>query len=174
MNQIQYLKTVGRFNGTVHKPVAGWFGESTKNKTPYIALDIEVIDDAEDGGKRISWTGWLSDKALDSTIEKLAQAFGFNGDLNALFQGQMTFEGQLCQFITEIETYEGKDRTKVKWLNPYGYSGSEEPMDKVSLTSLVARLNGRAKAAALAAKSTMKKDSVTAVQEPTNQDDVPF
>lgn len=174
MNKVEYLATAGQFNGLVHKPEAGWFGESGVKKTPYIRLDLEVMDDPEETGKRISWYGYLSDKALDNTIQKLVDAFDFSGDLNALYTGQDTLAGKLCQFTTEFEEYDGKDRLKVKWLNPIGYAKPPQPsMDGKALSSLLARINGKSKAAALAAKSVMKP-SVAVKKDAEQTDDVPF
>jgi hypothetical protein len=169
----EYLKSEGTFECVVSKPESGWFGESGQKKTPYVRLDLTVENDPEESGKIAQWYGYLSDKAIDGTITRLTEAFGFDGDLNALNSGASTFDGMKCQITTELESYEGKDRLKVKWLNPFGYSKTSEPMDKSSLASLLSRLNGKAKSAAIAAKSTMKSNPS---QPPVHRDDsdVPF
>lgn len=171
----KYLSTAGEFNCLVHKPESGWFGESGVKKTPYVRLDLEVVDDPEESGSRITWYGYLSEKALEHTVAKLTETFDFNGDLNALYTGTETFDGKMCQITTEFEEYDGKDRLKVKWLNPPGYARQAQPsMDEKSLGSLLARINGKSKAAALAAKSVTKPSAKPVAAAKENGDDVPF
>ena len=179
----QYLKCEGDFNFIAHKPESGWFGESGVIKTPFIEISLEVVDDPEEAGKFVTWYGYLSEKnvpgkrnALEITIETLTNTFGFDGDLNALYNGTTSFDLMPCCGTTAIETYEGKERVKICWLNPAGYQRGRESLDKGSITSLLSRINGPSKRIALAAQSVTKqpKAAVPAVKTGPSEDDVPF
>lgn len=147
--QKNYLKSVGSFNCVVEAPEAGWFGEKGDNNTPFIRIPIAVTEDGPDKGCIAVWYGWLSEKALDNTIARLKEVFNFNGDLIALHEGKVTLTGMECNITTEEETFEGKARIKVAWLNPPG-GGGAKPMDHNKVVSLLSKLNSRSKAIAKA------------------------
>lgn len=166
-----YLNSEGTFECVVYKPEGGWIQKSKEKQTPFICLSLEVTGDDVDAGKTISWNGWLSDKAFDKTIDRLIEVFGFNGDLNALD----TLEGKTCQITTESETYEGKTRVKVKWLNKAGYVHTVPQMDAVESARLIAQFSGRAKKRALAVQSGQAaKPSTSPAASQPEDDDVPF
>lgn len=173
--QITYLQTVGQFECVVETPEAGWFGEKGDNNTPFIRIPVAVVEDGPEKGCVAVWYGWLSDKAIDNTIATLAKVFNFNGDLQALYSGKMTLAGMQCNITTEKETYEGKERTKVAWLNPPG-GGGAKPMEETKVKSLLAKLNSRSKAIAKAqgAPSNPVKPARAAVQSEPAEDDTPF
>src|SRR5207247_1435034 len=112
MNEL--LNEAGEFAVIVRKPSGGWFGESPERQTPFIQLLLEVTDDSR---RTIPWYGWLSDAAFENTIKRLADVFGFDGDLASLHEGKQTLEGRACRITTEFEEYKGKQKLKVKWLN---------------------------------------------------------
>lgn len=93
------------------------FGE-TKNGTPYLAL--EFITEASD-----TILGWLylSDKALGNSLKTLRDAFGFDGDFDSVINQVVS---KPCSITVELEEYEGKERLKVKWINP---ARSSKPID---------------------------------------------
>lgn len=157
-----------------------WFGESGAKKTPYIGLPLEV-DEGPDEGKHITHYMYLSDAAFDYSIEALAEAFGFDGDLNALANGEVSFEGERCSITTEMEEFEGKMSCKVKWLNHVDRVGGNgiTPMDTNALSSLLSRYSGRAKAVAknkLGASGATVKPATAPVAAAASAatDDLPF
>ena len=98
------LTNPGRHAATV---TALEFGESN-NGTPFLRLDFNTAE-----GSIAGWL-YLSDKALPGTVRTLRQAFDFNGDFETAKE-QVT--GKECSIVVENESYEGKDRLKVKWVN---------------------------------------------------------
>lgn len=173
----KYLNAEGDFEGEVEMPEGGWMQLSREKQTPYIAIPIVVTGDDADAGKRITWAGWLSDKALENTINTLVKCFDFDGDLNSLYSGKQTFDGKSVSFTTEIEEYQGKKRCKVKWLNPAGYVHTPKRIDDVVAQTILAGINKRAKQAAIAAKAEAPTEAPKPKQAPpppAPDDDVPF
>lgn len=174
----EYLKSEGDFLVVAEKPNSGWLGQSKEKKTPYIQIRFRVEDGA-DQGKEITWFGYLSDKAIENTADTLAKVFGFNGDLNALYAGKQTLEGMQARITVEAEEYEGKQRFKVKWLNPADYDGPpaiDDDTAKALIAGLNKRMMGAAKLASAAAPAPPAKHrsqgAPPAAQDPG--DDVPF
>lgn len=136
----------GKFNCIVLAPVNGWFGEAGQNNTPFIRIPLRVTDPGECHGEIIDFAGWLSDRALEKTIARVAEVFDWDGDLEALADLLDTgpFVGKACSIVTEEEHHNGDKRVKIKWLNRAG----PPPMERNAAMSLAQRLNARAKAAA--------------------------
>jgi hypothetical protein len=150
----KYIESVGSFECVVSDPgTAGWFAESKESKTPYIRIPFTVKDGPAKGRIGV-YCAWLTDAAFDNTIKRLKEVFGFNGDLDALYNRKINFTGMPCNIQTESETYQGKTRFKVAWLNPPGGGGGGlAPIDKSKASSLLAKLSSRAKAIAKTAES---------------------
>lgn len=173
-NAIKYLSTAGTFEGVVADPgEGGWFQEMGEKSTPCIRIPVVVVEDGFE--KTAIWRGWLTEKAMDNTIRTLAKVFGFNGDLDALANGKESFAGKPCQIVTEIETYEGKDRLRIKWINPAG--ASAPTMDAEKVQSIISKLTSRAKAVAKAELAEQGKPVASAKPAPkkdVEKDDIPY
>jgi len=168
---MKYINEVGSFLCQVVEPENGWFSESKEKGTPCIVIPCIVNDpNSSQHGAMISYTGWLSDGAIDRTIKDLVEVLGFDGDLQSLESGDQTFAGKECVIVTESETYEGKERIKAKWINAVGRQGGGAPaMEKAKVSSLLAKIGGRAKAVAKAAQSASP-----ATTKPTPKGGSPF
>lgn len=139
-----WLEVKGNYFCTVKPPGKGWLGE--KKGTPFIRVPL-VVEDGPQEGKEILWYGYLTDAAFDRTIQTLAEVFGFDGDLDGLQNGTVSFAGQECRIVTDFEEYKGESRLKVKWLNSAG--GGQ--LDEATAKPILDRLRSRAKAVAAAA-----------------------
>lgn len=181
-----YLNIPGSFECVVENPGdAGWFGESKEQKTPFLRLPLKVTEGPQKG-KICVYNAWLSEAAFDRTIQTLKKVFGFNGDLNALYEGKASFSGMPCNITAETETYNGKSRVKIAWLNAPGGGAGTGPkgMEANKLNSLLSKLGPRAKAIAKATASETEAPQVqvsartttsgNAVTQEVNEDDVPF
>lgn len=108
--------------------------------TPCVAVRFQIIEPHEQFGERITWYGYLSEKAQARTIESLRIA-GFKGDdltdLSSLGSDQ-------CEIDVQNETYEGKVQTRVKWVNRIGGSGVavKGVMDDAKRKAFAASLRG--------------------------------
>jgi hypothetical protein len=182
----EYLNIPGSFECVVENPgEAGWFGETKEQKTPFLRLPLKITEGPQKG-KICVYNAWLTEAAFDRTIQRLKQVFGFNGDLNALYEGKASFAGMPCNIEAETETYQGKARVKIAWLNPPGGSTGTgpKPMEANKLSSLLSKLGPRAKAIAKATQSetaaphvqdsTRTTSSGNTVTQEVNDDDVPF
>ncbi len=165
----KYISEVGSYRCMVMDPPNGqWFGESEEKKTPYIAIRAVVNDpDSDQHGAEITYYAWLSDGAFDRTIKGLSELFGWNGDMEALAAGEVTFTGQECTIVTESEEYDGKKRIRAKWLNSVDRQGPVMAQEKVK--SLIARLGSKAKAIAKATGAASAP-----AQKPQPKVDAPF
>jgi hypothetical protein len=160
---MEYLNKEGQFDCTVTLPTAGWIGEQGDRQTPFIRIPV-VVSEGTEVGKGAVWQGWLSNNAFEGTIKRLAEVFGFNGDLASLATGKTTLAGKACSIITEFEEYEGKRRLKIKWLNAHG-GGGAKPMDLNRLNALLGALNKRAMAVAAMASDKSGTKLADAVDE---------
>lgn len=164
----------GKYQCVVLAPFNGWFGESGEKNTPFIRLNLRVIEDGEAEGDELEWQGWLSEKALARTCKNLAEVFGWDGDLEAL-AGQLKtgpFVGKPCSVVTEFEEYNGKKRIKIKWLNSAGGGGKTLPATEAM--ALAKRLNASAKMAASEADAPAPKKRATDPDIDAEADDIPF
>lgn len=159
------LNQAGRFKCKVVQP-ASWLGESSKG-TEYIGIPLEVTEGPR-AGDQITWYGYLSDAAFDNTVKRLAEVFSFDGDLDALVAGRITFDAMPCSIETEIENYtnpesgESKPTCKVKWLNSADGGSGIKALEAGKVQGLMARMGGRAKAVAAAALKEMNKEPLVA------------
>lgn len=150
--------------------------------TPCVVIDVEDKD-----ARRLRWYGYLSERAVEGTIERL-QDIGWDADaadwqIESL-NGTTLLVDKPCQVVVEDEEYEGKIRRKVKYLNPPGGRVSEtmEPAEAKSFSNdlrkrLIASRGPRPnRAPSSAAKPAAKKPSPAPVAKTTEQfdSDIPF
>ena len=95
-------------------------------KTDSIFVEFENKDAAS-----ITWFGYLSEKAAPYTVEKLVKIFGLMAEPNEMAghleriavegidSGLLNTEKEY-ELVVENETYEGKVRAKVKYINDPG------------------------------------------------------
>ena len=139
-----YKKKLDRAGTYIAKVVPkwdSWFGESGEKKTPYINLTLEV-DEGPESESEISFFGYLSDKAVDHTLKNIALAFpGWKGihDIDSLINRQ-------CEIVVEEDTYNGKSKMVVRYVNVIGGGSRSSGMDADKTKSLIARLQGKSKA----------------------------
>ncbi len=181
-----YLNQAGNYDCVVLH-AENWIGggeiraDGTQSSL-FIALPLEVTD-GPCAGQHITSKHYLSEKAFDRTIETLADAFGWDGDLNALASGMFSFADLQCSITTELESYtndkgESKQACKVAWLNPLG-GGARwiKPADTNLLDDLVKNMGSRSKALAAAARQGKRapapRQTATATAT-VSQDDLPF
>jgi hypothetical protein len=156
---------IGTFLCKVIAPSNGWFGEAGANNTPFIRIPLETSE-----GERITYQGWITDKSAEHTIQNLCKVFGWDGDLEAL-AGETDdgpFVGMECEIVTEEETYNGKSRVVIKWLNAPGSSG--KTMEREKALALARKLTGKSKAAPPPAR----KPPVDPDLDAPGDDSIPF
>jgi hypothetical protein len=187
MAQRKRIEAIGSFDGVVEKhDTMGWFAESGEKKTPYILVPV-VISEGDHKGEVGYYQGWLSDNAFDNTIARLAEVFGFNGDLPALYDGKVSLQGLPCNITVELEEFKGKKKYKVAWLNPVGGGAARgKPLEENKVKALLKKLGSRGKTVAKAQLELIAKGggavpkdpqkAAEAAQPDPNEDnsDIPF
>lgn len=164
----KYITEVGEFRAVGGKP---FLGESKEKGTPYIGVPVYVDDpDSEQHGAEGTYNAWLSDAAFDRSVKDLSEIFGWDGSLQDIADGKITFEGLPCSIVTEAETHNGKVYHKIKYLNSVDRQRQRGVMEGQKVADLIARMNSRAKAIA---KQTGGTTPVSRAQ-PQAKNNAPF
>lgn len=101
-----------------------------------------------DAGEHITAYLYFTEKTLDRTMETLTEVLGWNAEqddhrIDALHESD-TLVGNECEIVVEDDTYDGKTRPRVKWINALG-GGSvlKEQMDATAAQSFANTLRRR-------------------------------
>jgi hypothetical protein len=158
----------GTYIGTLVDYGYGTFG--TKN-TPAIKAVFEIEEHGQK--KRITWTGWLTQKAAENTFDTLF-VLGWNlKDAAELFRGQAggALEiGKQVKLKIEEETHDGKTFPTVRWINPI--SGEKfKALDPAEAHAVVKSLGLEAELLKARESRGIKSGAVVAN---STEDDLPF
>lgn len=116
-----------------------WALGHSGNGSEQIAVLFDYVNQSGEPD-RITWFGYFSDAACDRTIEALRYC-GWEGDDFGRLEGLDKNEVEL---VLETETYEGKARLKVQWVNRLSGLALKAPMDASQVASFAARMRGKA------------------------------
>lgn len=141
------------------KALEGDMGRASTG-TEQVAVLIEL-----ETGDRLTWYGYFSDAAAERTIESLL-AMGVT-DLETLAGlGSQHFE-----VVVDDEEYQGKTRTKVKFINRLGGGvAMKSRMNEAERKSFAHRYRGKFLSMQRAAGTT----PADAPSPPAGDDDIPF
>lgn len=117
------------------RAIAAKLGETSKGDTQ-VAVEFEITD-LPDGPRRITWYGFFTEKTEDRTIEAL-RICGWTGTDFTDMQ-----VGADVSLVIEDDTWEGKTRAKVKWVNRPGGIAMAKPMDAAKAAAFSARMKGK-------------------------------
>jgi len=120
-------------------PVWAQFG-ATETGTDQVAVTFEIISGPYKG-ERLTWFGYFTEKATERTIQALRYC-GLKGDDIMLAMEQPI--DQEVQITIKHDTYRGKTRAKINWINPPGGGGFKlkKSLDAEKRTELSQRLRG--------------------------------
>lgn len=116
----QKLDVAGTFDCVVEAPQLGWFDKSSKG-SDFIRIPCVVTEEGPHKGKKITWLGYLTSKAYESTERTLADIFGENWTWN-----KIPFAGKPIVVVAEEEEYNGKTQIKAKYINAPGWAGAQK------------------------------------------------
>lgn len=140
------------------------FGVSKNKGTEY----VRVVFDLEGTQDSIAWDGYFTEKTAARTIEALRYCgCTFPGDDVTNLAG---LGSQRVQLVVELESYEGKTRPRVKWVNRLGAAGVAQALDDGAKKSLKARLKGDVAAARVADTASTPKPAVKPAPRPMQAD----
>ncbi len=160
----------GTYQGTIVKNGRDWlqFGKSAKKGTPQVLISFRIADGSDADGQTVQWTGFLTDKAMERTLESL-HTCGFTGSSFRDMLAQ-TPSREPVEIVVQTEEYDGKQRSRVAFINRGGgYSIREE--DRLSDGDLD-RLSKRAQART--ARDESFDSPGWADKAPASDDDIPF
>lgn len=145
--------------------------DDSDNKTPSVVVQFENA-----AGDTISAYLFLSDRAWPFTQEKL-ETLGWD----AVKQGYRFEEfnddpspvvGKFAEIVVDEETYEGKTRNKIKFINPIG--GRIERMEPQKAQAFASRLRSRLLNASGAVQVPAGQRSQRPAGSQPDTDDIPF
>lgn len=146
------------------KPVKGFarFISSSKG-TAGLEIPFEFKIPATGNMERLNWVGWLSENAIEKTMETLVDVLGFNGqdacaEDGLLLDPQALAWDKEIKLVIEVEKFEEKEYPKIKWVNKIGgsaFEGKKLDLEKIGF-----------RAAFLAAKQGTKTPEVAQEQIP--------
>lgn len=93
--------------------------ESREKRTPYVRIMFEIQEGTE-AGQSVEWTGWLTEKTQERTMETIILTCGWKGnDLSALNDGVMNgIDGDVFIVVEHEDNPDnGKTYAKVRWVN---------------------------------------------------------
>lgn len=128
------------------KAISAWLTKSEKKGTEGVSIEFEAVDGTF-AGERIVWTGWLTDKTIDRSIESLRHCGWKGDDLSDL----STVRGE-CEIVVEEEEYEKKNGEpglayRVRWVNALGgRRAGGAPLEVSDAKSLAQRMKARIQA----------------------------
>lgn len=166
-------------NGTypaIAIPEQSALGEASTG-TPCVEVMFQIQGPADYYGQTIVWYGYLSEGAMKSTVKGL-RACGWQGDN---LEDLSTVGANQVELVIENEEYDGKTRSKVRWVNQPG--GNRVLLDPSKKKSIAAQLrgqiraidaeNGTAQKPAARPQPRVPARPTAATHGPTN-DDIPF
>lgn len=114
------------------KALAARFVKSPEKGTPGIEVAFEFMEPSTGALERLMWIGWLSERAIENTMNVLTNILGCNGneqtDENGVFKDPKFLDyGREVALVVELEKYLDKDNNekfspKIKWVNTLGGS----------------------------------------------------
>lgn len=161
-------------------------GETDSGK-PQVAVGFQILTEGADPGY-ITWHGYFTEKTADRTIESLRLCGWQGDDLTELTDSNpaANLSANEVELVIEDETYEGKTRAKVQWVNrPGGALALKAPLvgDKLKAFAAEMRQNIRAFDAAKGVKRPAARPQSSTpppphigddAAPPLTDDDIPF
>jgi hypothetical protein len=170
---------MANYSGTI---TSHGLAESKNNHTPSVKLCIKATTGLDDGNacdKTFYSDLWLTDNSAQNTIKTLRD-IGWQGMDFSTLNGGNDLEGVEVEITTEVETYEGNDYEKVRFVNKPGHFANRgvKAMDANQAKAVVAKYNAllrnSPKPTATAQKPAQKAGRVDAAQYASPDEDLPF
>lgn len=152
--------------------------ESKNNHTPSVKLCIKATTCLDDGNavdKTFYADLWLTDASAQNTIKTL-RSIGWQGMDFAELNGGNVLEGLAVEITTEVETYEGNDYEKVRFVNSPGHFANRgvKAMDANQAKAVVAKYNALLRNSPKPTQTAQKAGRVDAAQYASPDEDLPF
>lgn len=150
--------------------VGARFVESKKG-TMGMEVEFNFEEPSKGSMETLRWTGWLSENAIEKTMETLVDVLEFNGDdsvdENSVLKNPTALNyNKKVKLVVELEDYNGKSYPKIKWVNNVSGSsfvGVEPTIVKSKLDNL-----------GFKAKFLAAKQKSGSVATPVSTEEIPF
>ena len=150
------------------------FGHSSKKATPQVVVCFEVLRGPH-AGKRMSWIGYLTEKAEERTLKTL-RLCGFAGDDIDKFADQRPTNEVQLDVQDEIDD-KGQTRTRIAWVNDPTFGGGmkmENALGGADLRKFGAQFKSKLKAMPAMKTVDAKREAAPSGEgEPWNGNDSP-
>jgi len=113
-------------------------GHSSTGKKQ-VAVLLELTQ-GEHAGKCITWFGYFTDGAVDRTLDSL-RYLGWEGDDFVHLTG---LDANEVEIVITAETYEGKTRDRVQWINRPARLALREQMSPAAAAAFAASMRAKA------------------------------
>lgn len=127
--------------GTYRARAKEWALCDTQEGKPQIAVLFEILDDDDHKGRRLTWYGAFTEKTTERTLEAL-RGCGWTGDHLADLRGMGTKDVEIV--IDMEQGLDGKDRVRIRWVNPIWGLSVRQPMSADKIRDLAERTRGAA------------------------------
>lgn len=125
--------------GTFKAKALGWGLGLSNSGTEQVAITFGIVGGPHEG-QTLTWYGSFSDQAIERTFESLRHC-GWSGDNLAALTG---LDANEVEIVVDEEVYEGKARTKVKWVNRPRGPALKHQLSGPALDAFAARMRGAA------------------------------
>lgn len=175
--------------GTYRAKATDWKLGFTEKQDPQLGINFEILQDGPYKGWNTSKFLYFTEKTFDRTIESL-RYLGWTGeDMDELQNRGGGLDKNEVSIVVEHETYEGKTRAKVSWINRVGGVVMNRAMAPEDVVSFAAKIKQKIRAADIRRQASEKsrgqpmqapapEPNRAPVQPPKpegmNDDDIPF
>lgn len=121
-----------------HRARAREWDLDVQNGKECVVVRFELVGGDHDG-KSIQWWGYFTEKTVDRTLDSLRHC-GWASDSLAELDG---LDANEVELVIDDEEYEGKWRSKVKWVNRPSKLFTKAPMNAQERAAFAARLRGK-------------------------------
>lgn len=161
--------------GTYTARVVDWGLSKDRNGNGLVVLTF-AFKDGMGNELRWNWQGSLaSEKSQEIATESLLKAGFIGNEITVLADpNAKPFNDVDCEIKIELETYEGKETPRIKYINIPGESGGgiRNALDKAEAQQVVAGLNLNGMFAKKRSELGSRLQGATAEKE--NPDEIPF
>jgi hypothetical protein len=100
----------------------------SKKGTLGIEVRFNFVEPSTGTPEYLNWTSWLSEGAIEYTMETLVSVLGYNGSEATDADGVLTDPNALnwkqeVKLVVAMEEFEGKSSPRIKYVNKVGGSG---------------------------------------------------
>lgn len=159
------------------RPIRAGYTESKKTGNKAVAVEFAFDENGQQ--ETLIWKGWLSEKAIEHTSRTLTDVLGFNLNDEAYPEGHpkagewkdpnAIAYGVDVSIVVEMETYEGKTRPRIKYINKLGSGNAYKSLEPETVKGSPEIASFKAQCMAIRqAAGTAVKSSVDA------SSDIPF